>query len=295
MNALRVQGMIFSAAAVLATAATATFGRFDEGTELVVLAVLIIVIGVPHGALDTTFARRLYDLRTARGWIGFALAYLALGALVVGVWRLAPILFITGFLVISAAHFSGDPPAGTPVLCRILYGGAIIILPTLLHAQEVMRLFSLLVGADAAGPVVRCLRLLAWPWLTGIAIAAVCRAGPGWQNGLETASVGLLAVVAPPLVAFTVFFCGMHSVRHILRTIDYSGQTLARVLLAGAGPMLAVLVMSAASWHRFHDIPLDTRVIQLVFVGLAALTVPHMALVERVRLSGWARPPYSRP
>jgi len=51
---------------------------------------------------------------------------------------------------------------------------------------------------------------------------------------------------------------------------------------------------SAAAWYFLKDTALDARVVQIVFVGLAALTVPHMVLVERVRLTGWIRPTDSR-
>lgn len=92
----------------------------------------------------------------------------------------------------------------------------------------------------------------------------------------------------PPLVAFATFFCAMHSPRHIPRTARYASDVPKRVLwAAGLVPMLLVLGLVAAVWSRFGNVPVEDRLVRIMFIGLAALTVPHMVLVERVRLSGW--------
>ena len=292
MTAIRRQGAAFCAAALLTAALSPLLAQADPAAALAVLAALILLLGVPHGALDPVFARNVPGMqRGVQGmvrWAGFWLGYLALAAGVVLLWRLAPAVFLLGFLAISAGHFSGDPAAGTPPLARMLHGGAPIVLPTLLHAGEVGRLFTLLAGADAAALVLPALHALAWPWLLGLALMAAWRARTDGLAGLELASVGMLASVAPPLPAFTVFFCGMHSPRHILRTAVYAGSPLRAVLLGCAGPMLLTALGAMAAWWWLDGVAVEARVIQLVFVGLAALTVPHMALVERVRLRGWA-------
>lgn len=296
MKALRIQGLAFGLGALLLATATLALGRLDERIELIVVAALIVVLGLPHGALDTLFAHRLYGVNTLGGWLRFGIIYLLLSALVVGLWLLQPTLFLGGFLVISAAHFSGDPGAGTPWPARALYGGAIIILPALLHAEDMARLFALLAGAQPAAILVSWLSLLAWPWLAGLVLALLQRVRADWLTALEMGAVGVLAIVAPPLVAFVVFFCGMHSARHILRSMDYSGRSSLRQLLAAALlPMLGVFAGSAVAWHFLKETSLDARIVQLVFVGLAALTVPHMVLVEQVRLSGWKKGAAPRP
>ena len=288
MNALRIQGFAFSIGAILLAVVAVSTARFDSQVELIVVASLIVLLGIPHGALDTIFARKLYGIKTLGGWLRFALIYLLLGASVVGFFMLAPSGFLIGFLLISMLHFSGDPAAGTPWFARAMYGGAIIVLPTLLYAGEITRLFALLVGIDAATLVTPFLRLLAWPWLISFVLAAIQRLPKDWLTALEMGAVALLAVLAPPLISFTVFFCAMHSARHILRTINYSGSSsLGLILGAMSLPMLGVLLASATAWHFLGGMPMNGAIIQLVFVGLAALTVPHMALVERVRLSGW--------
>jgi len=209
--------------------------------------------------------------------------------LVIGIWHMAPWLFLLGFLFISIVHFSGDPAAGTPPGERILYGGLIVFLPMLLHAGEVVHLFSFLTGS-AAPSIGFWIHLVSWPWLLGTVVAIVmCFKRSAWMTGLEIAAVAILAAFAPPLVAFTVFFCGMHSARHILRTFDYSGQTSPGILLAACfAPMAGVALLAGAAVLWLRDVPIEVRLIQLIFVGLAALTVPHMGLVERIRFSGWA-------
>lgn len=287
MNALRLQGLVFSLLA-LATAALSVFlAPINSQQALWLAASLIVLLGVPHGALDPIFAKGLPQANSLASWTKFAICYVLLAAGVVALWRISPLLFLVGFLSISVLHFSGDLALGATFLSRFLYGGSVVVLPTLWHADEVGSLFSLLVGVDAALPVTAGLHLMALPWLAALALVAVGSGRRDWLLALEITAVGSLALAAPPLLGFAVFFCGMHSLRHILRTQKYSGLTPKRLALVAVLPLLAVLFMAALGWILLPDSPVNERLLQFLFVTLAALTVPHMLLVERVRFTGW--------
>ena len=295
MGLLKVQGVLFSLLALILTAAALLLPSLNPQVELYVFATLVLVLGVPHGALDPIFARQLYGIQTLPGWVFFAVIYVTLGALVVWLWWLMPGVFLLLFLAASAVHFSGDLVPQTPRIARICYGGAVIFFPVLLHATEVTQLFGFLAGTSAADTLVAGMRWLAWPWLMATALVSCFMWRRDWLTALEMTSVSLLAIAVPPLLAFTVFFCVMHSARHALRAQQYAALSAPRLLLTSAAPMIAVLAGTVLSLYFFKDLSIDKHIVQLVFVGLAALTAPHMLLVERVRYAGWLKPGAARP
>jgi len=285
---LRFQGLAFSGLAWLVLLASLWLPQLDVQTQLVVLAPVILLLGVPHGALDIVFVRQLTGVQSAAGWSLFTAAYLAVAAAVVALWWLAPGFFLAAFLLISAFHFSGDPDGDTPALFRVLYGGAVIFCPLALHAAEVSQLFAFLAGDVAAKAIVAALQWAAWPWVAAIVMAAAASAKRDLARSIEWISVTALLSFAPPLIGFTVFFCCMHSARHMLRTRDYSSAgTLRQLMRIAAWPTLATAVGVAIAWWLSEGKAFDMLIAQLLFVSLAALTVPHMMVVERVRLTGW--------
>ncbi len=287
-RALQLQGLTFSVVALVLAAVTAAAPRFPQRFELIAAAVAIVTLGVPHGGLDMVFARELHGMRGILRWAAFGLLYGFLAASVVAVWLAAPAVFLISFLLVSAVHFSGDPARGTLTMSRVLYGGAVIVLPAALHAGETGQLFGLLAGDDAASMLMPWLTAISLPWLAVLATCAVIEVRRSPCTALELVAVGTLAVATPPLVAFVVFFCGMHSVRHVLRTAEWVRRSGRWLMVASALlPTAAVLAVAVGGWFWMGDTPPNARIIRLVFVGLAALTVPHMALVERVRLNGW--------
>ncbi len=285
---IRFQGLAFCALAWLLLAASLWLPKTDVQTQLVLLSPIILALGVPHGALDIVFARQLTGVRSSAGWCLFTIAYLAAAALVVVLWWCAPGFFLAAFLLVSVLHFSGDPEGNTPALFRTLYGGAVVFCPLALYGADVTQLFAFLAGLPAAQAIVAALQWASWPWITAICFAAVAGAKLELARSVELLSIAALLTFLPPLIAFTIFFCGMHSARHVLRTRDYSGaRTLRHLLRISVLPMFATVAGVGITWWLYDGEPFDMRLAQLLFVGLAALTVPHMVVVERVRFTGW--------
>ncbi|MCU0228743.1 MAG: Brp/Blh family beta-carotene 15,15'-dioxygenase [Bryobacterales bacterium] len=303
MNATHRQGLFFVAVALWVSTYHVTFGLPGDNRLLPLLAGFIVLVGIPHGALDTMLAGRMFPMRKPLQWALFSTTYLGLVLLVMAAWQLWPVLLLLLFLIVSAGHFAGDPEAGCPVWIRFAYGCAPVVLPALFYRDEVLRLFSFLAPEAASLRLLAALSTLGWSLLVVLGVAVLVLARQHWRTALEITAVTTLFVVTPPLTAFTVFFCGMHSARHILRclrdeTADAAtGEVLAnnhskvgkatilQAVRTGLPPMLATLALLAVYWANAATFAFESRLVQTVFIGLAALTFPHVILVDG--LSRW--------
>jgi len=265
----------------LVTGAAALWLAPSRTVQIAVLAPLVAVLGVPHGALDLHVASRLWPLTRQRAYWAFGLGYLAVAGAVAGLWLLAPGAGLVLFLAYSAAHFAGDWRAELPRLVQLAAGVAVVALPAWRFEPEVARLFAVLAPADVAASSAAVLHLVA-PWA---ALLAVTGALPRRRRGagLELAALTALAAAAPPLVYFVAYFCGLHSPRHFVETLAQLGLDWRRGVRA-AWPLTALTLAFAAAALAVlvhGGVKLEAATVEVVFIGLAALAVPHMLLVER--------------
>jgi len=252
--------------------------------QAAVLGVLVATLGLPHGALDPLIARRAGLWRTPLGFAGFNLGYLGIVALVVGVWLLAPTASLVGFLVVSGVHFGADWNGGRSVVLRSLTGVGLLTLPAFAHHDEVAGIYRTLAGTG--GGVVADVQ----SWLGPVAIVAMLigaalalRRRP--TDTLEILLATTLALVAPPLIFFALYFCALHSARHLRHGFaEERGSGRLAVLITVAYtvvPIVAVGILTAVFMGDFAPggSLAEGWIIRLVFIGLAALTVPHMLVI----------------
>ncbi|MEM9556162.1 MAG: Brp/Blh family beta-carotene 15,15'-dioxygenase [Acidobacteriota bacterium] len=268
------------AVAGLTAAAVGLAGAPPESLQLPLLAVAVLALGVPHGALDHRPARRLLRARCGRGtwWAVFLAGYLTLAGAVLAAFALWPRTALVGFLSLSVLHFGLDAPTRPAEhgarrwLRRLAWGLPAIALPCALRPDETAALFTSVAGAPFDPTLVAILgRMAALVWaVSWLATTGLTR--------LRLALYPLLFAAAPPLVAFCVFFCVDHSLRCLLHEAADEGPPH-RVALEAVPAVVATAVLALLLSHGWlHAGNLDTTVLRVVFQGLAALTLPHMTL-----------------
>ena len=183
--------------------------------QIVILGIVIFLLGLPHGALDPWIAQRLGIYDSTKQKFLFTIAYLALTALVVLFWLWLPVLSLFVFLTISAWHFSGDWNTSINRPLRLCAGILLLLMPIGFHTETVSTIFQALSGTNGAHLATT---LSLPPWFLAVAmtlIAASAAMKRQWQTSLDFLSLLGLAYFTPPLIYFTLYFCLLHSPRHL--------------------------------------------------------------------------------
>ena len=101
---------------------------------------------------------------------------------------------------------------------------------------------------------------------------------------LDMISVLVLNYVFTPLIAFTIYFCFLHSIRHII-SISYeldSDNFLdgLKIFVKKALPLTVItaVLYFLAIVFLSNSYGLNDVIIKVIFIGLASLTFPHILL-----------------
>jgi len=245
----------------------------------------IILFGIPHGGFDAAIARR-NDLlsNSLLSWAGFHLAYVFIAALVAILWWWFPLPSLILFLIISAFHFGASDIADTgsdwlPWLC---HGGLITIVIPSVHPQVVMSIFALLTNVQQSEWLIGILQLIFYIWiLCCIGYCIFTWHQKKYRKPLFNlfCLIGIV-ILTPPLVSFALYFCLWHSPGHTLRLWKSLPRNIRKSTLKEAAVYTLLAWLTLIVLFLSLNGSVTEILLQLIFIGLAALTWPHMILVD---------------
>jgi beta-carotene 15,15'-dioxygenase len=252
----------------------------DNMQVTMVAAIGIVLAGIPHGTLDVEIAASHFGQSGIVGKAKIVGAYVACAALMITLWVAAPEFALALFLVISIIHFGRDWRGHVDPFLAMMVGWALVTLPALAQPQEVAIIFEMLTGNEVGSTIAALVACASVPAVLGSLVFAY------WsythndaQSAVDVIACIIAAVFLPPLIAFAVFFCGLHSPRHMAEALRETGSMSSEKKL---GIIVAVTALSLGLgvilFTSADPAPIDTGVIRAAFVLISTLTVPHFIL-----------------
>ena len=250
---------------------------------LQVLALIVVAtIGLAHGGLDWSVAKCCGLRTTARASIYFLMVYGFLVLFSGVVWSAYPRFALGSFLLMSMIHFAHDWRVEMPVMPRYVLGVAIVCLPTLGHYQAVQSIIELLLLGANASDLVACLYCLALISAFLLAVQCVYLTAQAKPLAGMLLLILLLGVLLTPMVYFALYFCAVHAPKHWrrMRAIGVYDRLGEGIIQALWPTVTCVVSGGLIVYYLSRTISFSDALCQTVFIGLAALTVPHWLLIE---------------
>lgn len=117
--------------------------------------------------------------------------------------------------------------------------------------------------------------------LAGLLVAAVVFVRQRPHESVEIVLASVLALACEPLVFFLVYFCALHSFRHLRAGFaEERGGVRLPALIVVVYTVVPILAVGTLLFVIGPSGDMPEQILQVLFIGLAGLTVPHMIVVS---------------
>ena len=260
---------------------------------------LILSIGISHGSLDNVKGRKLFQIFEIKRFYIFYLAYILIAIIVIILWILIPYVSLIIFLTVASYHFGKEDTQFLIVensyynqFLFLLKGSLIIFAPMYFHFNETISIFKLLFienenfynFLDLIESKKILLYCIILSTLANILLFTKNFELKKFTIFLDYFSIIIINYYFSPLVAFTIYFCFLHSVRHSISLMseldrDDLGNGF-KIFVKKALPLTIITAIFCAIglYLLNNTYNLESSILKIIFIGLASLTFPHILL-----------------
>tara|TARA_B000000437_G_C11636659_1_gene301796 strand:- start:103 stop:1005 length:903 start_codon:yes stop_codon:yes gene_type:complete len=261
--------------------------------NLIICLFLILIIGISHGSLDNIKGRKLLKIFGFKSEYIFYIIYLTISSLIILLWIIFPNTVLLIFLIVACYHFGKEDTVffvNKEILFKeILYffkGSSVIIAPLLFHREETIEIFRALNFNIFENSLFSDTFLLIFLFLGLISSFFLShKKDINFKILLMTDFLSILIInfFLSPILAFTIYFCFLHSIRHSITLIfelDKSFKNGFRKFIKKAIPLTLItsfaFIVAIYLLNNFYE--LNEAIYKVIFIGLASLTFPHILL-----------------
>ena len=256
---------------------------------------LIATIGVSHGSLDNYKGKKLLKFYKLKNSIIFYLSYIFVAIFIIFIWKFLPSFTLLAFLLIAAYHFGKEDGFNSlseiklselKIVYYFSRGAIIIISPLVFHTNETIEIFTVISSDLFVNSILFLKKYYFFEAMLGLVLLS-CFFITGKQYAafiFEIPSILAINYFFTPFFAFTIYFCFLHSIRHIISLSHELNRANIKkgfnMFVNKALPLsLTTAILFILSLFFLLDLnQLNEAIFKVIFIGLASLTFPHILL-----------------
>ena len=260
---------------------------------------LILLIGVSHGSLDHIKGKKLFEILKIKNISSFYLIYILITFFIIILWIFLPTFSLIIFLIVASFHFGKEDTeflfferSYQIQLMYLLKGSLVILAPIYFHFDETISIFKLLLVENETFYTILSFVEEKNILLLSIIISSISSIYlftkqfeiKKFTIFLDYFSIILLNYFLSPLVAFTMYFCFLHSIRHSITLVfeidknNLKNGVLTFIKKAMPLTFLTAVLCIVGLYFLNKNYGFDNSILKLIFIGLASLTFPHILL-----------------